>query len=160
MFKKIKWFLFYRKTIRKNRILLYQKNGLKIDWVNRMYKTFTLSDDDIEQIKLYGNSYVKTLIEKEQVKIENTLIELGLGELVALIELEQLNEKQIGMAFRFKFFDTAKISSILLWFFITLVITISVFLINYEIKSIYYGLITTLCIYVISRFFRIKRIDK
>lgn len=160
MFKKIKWFLFYRKTIRKNRILLYQKNGLKIDWVNRMYKTFTLSDDDIEQIKIYGNSYVKTIIEKEQVKIENTLIELGLGELVALIELEQLNEKQIGMAFRFKFFDTAKISSILLWFFITLVITISVFLINYEIKSIYYGLITTLCIYVISRFFRIKRIDK
>lgn len=160
MFKKIKWFLFYRKTIRKNRILLYQKNGLKIDWVNRMYKTFTLSDDDIEQIKIYGNSYVKTIIEKEQVKIENTLIELGLGELVALIELEQLNEKQIGMAFRFKFFDTAKISSILLWFLITLIITLGAFLINYEIKSIYYGLITTLCIYVISRFFRIKRIDK
>lgn len=160
MFKKIKWFFLYKKIIHKNIDVLYRRHGIKIDWVDRMYKTYTLNKDELDQEKIYGSTYIKTLIEKEQSKIEETLIELGLEELVALIELEQLNEKQIGMAFRFKFFDTAKISNFLLWFFITLLITVSAYLINFEIKSIYFGLITTLCIYVISRFFRIKRINK
>ena len=104
----------------KNKQLLYINHNLKLDWVYRLYKTYTLSDDDLEEIKVYGGRYINNLIEKDKIKIENTLLDLGIAELVALIELEKLNDRQIGLAFRYKYFDTAKIASILLWSSITI----------------------------------------
>lgn len=160
MFKKLKWFFIYRKILKSNRELLFNKHNLKFDWVYRLYKTYTLTDDDLEEIKVYGGRYINNLIEKDKTKIENTLLELGIAELVALIELEKLNERQIGLAFRYKYFDTAKISSISLWVLFTILTTLSFYLVNYEIKSIYFGLITSLVIYLLSRLFKVSRIDK
>lgn len=160
MFKKLKWFFIYKKTLKNNKDLLYNKHNLKFDWVYRLYKTYTLSDSDLEEIKMYGGRYINNLIEKDKIKIEKTLLELGIAELVALIELEKLNERQIGLAFRYKYFDTAKVASFLIWTLITTLITSTVYLINYEIKTIYFGLIVSLVIYLVSRIFRISRTDK
>lgn len=160
MFKKLKWFFIYRKILKNNRELLFNKHNLKFDWVYRLYKTYTLSDDDLEEIKVYGGRYINNLIERDKTKIENTLLELGIAELVALIELEKLNDRQIGLAFRYKYFDTAKIASISLWVLFTILITLTFFLINYEIKTIYFGLITSLIIYLLSRLFKVGRLDK
>lgn len=160
MFKKLKWFFIYRKILKNNRELLFNKHNLKFDWVYRLYKTYTLSDDDLEEIKVYGGRYINNLIERDKTKIENTLLELGIAELVALIELEKLNDRQIGLAFRYKYFDTAKIASISLWILFTILITFTFYLINYEIKTIYFGLITSLIIYLLSRLFKVGRLDK
>lgn len=159
MFRNIGWYLFYRRTIHKNRELLYNDHNVKIDWVNRLYKTYTLSDSELEDIKTYGNVFLNNLIQKDNQKLEKTLFNLGIQELVALIELEQLNDKQIGVAFRFKYFDTAKIASILLWSTITILTTLTFYLVNYEIRSIYFGLIASLVIYLITRIFKLNRID-
>ena len=83
---------------------------------------------------------------------------MGIAEFVALMELEQLNTQQIGLAFRYKYIDTSKVFSIFLWSLLTLIITSVFYLINYEIKMIYFGLITSICIYLVSRFFKISRI--
>ena len=160
MFKKLKWFFIYRKILKNNRELLFNKHNLKFDWVYRLYKTYTLSDDDLEEIKVYGGRYINNLIERDKTKIENTLLELGIAELVALIELEKLNDRQIGLAFRYKYFDTAKIASVSLWILFTILITFTFYLINYEIKTIYFGLITSLIIYLLSRLFKVGRLDK
>lgn len=160
MFKKLKWFFIYRKILKSNRELLFNKHNLKFDWVYRLYKTYTLTDDDLEEIKVYGGRYINNLIERDKTKIENTLLELGIAELVALIELEKLNDRQIGLAFRYKYFDTAKIASISLWILFTILITFTFYLINYEIKTIYFGLITSLIIYLLSRLFKVGRLDK
>ena len=160
MFKKLKWFFIYRKILKNNRELLFNKHNLKFDWVYRLYKTYTLSDDDLEEIKVYGGRYINNLIERDKTKIENTLLELGIAELVALIELEKLNDRQIGLAFRYKYFDTAKIASVSLWILFTILITFTFYLINYEIKTIYFGLITSLMIYLLSRLFKVGRLDK
>lgn len=159
MFKRISWYLFYRKTILKNKDLLYNNHNVKIDWVNRLYKTYSLSDEELEDIKLYGNVFLNNLIEKDNKKLEKTLFDLGIQELVALIELEQLNDRQIGVAFRFKYIDTAKIANILLWSLITILITLTFYLINYQIRFIYFGLISSLVIYLISRLFKLNRIE-
>lgn len=158
MFKKLKWFFLYRKILNNNKQLLYNNHNLKVDWVYRLYKTYTLTDEDLEEIKLYGGSYVNNLIEKDKMRIEKTLIELGVAELIALIELEKLNDRQIGLAFRYKYFDTAKIASILMWLSITILTTFTFFMVNFEIKSIYFGLIASLVIYLVSRIFKISRI--
>lgn len=158
MFKKISWYSFYKKTIKQNKSLLYSKHDLKIDWINRLYKTYTLSNEDVEEIKIYGGAYVNNLIEKDKNKIEKTFIELGIQEFIAIMEIEKLNDRQIGLAFRFRFFDISKILSILIWISITLVITSLFFLNNMNFKSIYFGLIVSFVVYIISRFFKISRI--
>ena len=68
MFKRIKWYFIYRKTLYKNKELLYNDHNIRIDWVNRMYKTYTLTDEDLDEIKVYGVSYLNNLIEKDKLK--------------------------------------------------------------------------------------------
>ena len=159
MFKKIRWFLFYRNTIHKNRQLLYNTHNLKIDWVNRLYKTYSFTKEDLEEIKIYGNSYVNSLLERDKSKIENTLIDLNIHQFVALMEIERLNDSQIGIAFRYRYFDTAKIFNIFIWSLLFLIITYGLYLSNLGFNSIYFGLISTLVIFSISRLFNIKRIE-
>ena len=159
MFKKIKWFLYYRNIIRKNRMLLYTNHNIKIDWVDRMYKTYTFTEDDLEQIKVYGNNYVNTLLEKDKVKLENTFLDLKIHQFVALIELEKLNDRQIGFAFRYRYFDTAKIINILIWLSVLILSTLGYYFVDLGLKSIYFGFITTLVIFLLSRLFRINRVE-
>ena len=104
--------------------------------------------------------YVNSLIERDKAKIESTLINLNIHELVALIELHKLNEKQLGVAFRYKYFDTAIITNWLIWLFTMLSITYTFYLLNFEFKSIYFGLISTFVIYLLTRLLKISRTDK
>lgn len=160
MFKKIKWFLFYRSVIHKNRLLLLNNHNIKIDWVNRMYKTYTFTKEDLEEIKIYGNNYVNTLLEKDKIKIENTFLDLKIHQFVALIELEKLNDRQIGFAFRYRYFDTAKIFNVFIWSVILLLLIFGFYLVDLGLKSLYFGSITTLIIFLVSRLFRINRVEK
>lgn len=159
MFKKIKWFLYYRNIIHKNKMLLYKTHNIKIDWVNRLYKTYTFTYEDLEEIKVYGNNYVNMLLEKDKSKIENTFIDLKILQFVALIELEKLNDRQIGLAFRFKYFDTAKIFNIFIWMSFMCLLIIGLYLFDLGLKSIYIGSISTLLLFLISKLFKVNRIQ-
>jgi hypothetical protein len=158
MFRKIRWFLFYRRTIRKNKVDLLRKHGIRIDWVNRMYKTYTLTDDDLDEIKAYGPTYVDKLLERDRAKIEETLLELKIHQFVGLMEVELLNERQIGVAFRFKHFDTAKIANVSIWTLLSLVFMTIGYLIFPGYKSPLIGLLAVFVIYLISRLFVVNRV--
>ena len=158
MFKKLRWFLFYRTIIRKNKNLLLRQHGIKIDWVNRMYKTYTLTDEDSEQLKLYGVKYLDQLLEKDRAKIEETLLDLRIHQFVGLMEVEPLNEEQIGIAFRFKHFDTAKIANVSIWVLLSLVSMTISYLTTPGWKLPLIGLLIVFGIYLISRLFVVNRI--
>jgi len=158
MLKKLRWFLFYRKTIRQNKLLLLREHGLRIDWVNRMYKTYTLTDDDLQEIKSFGIKYLDNLLEKDRAKIEETLLSLKIHQFVGLMEVEPLNEKQIGIAFRFKHFDTAKIANISIWGLLSLVSVGMSYLISPGYTGPIIGLLIVFVLYLLSRLFVINRI--
>lgn len=158
MFKKLRWFLFYRRTIRKNRTLLLKNHGIKIDWINRMYKTYTLTDNDIEEIKSFGGAYLDKLLEKDKSKIEESLLELKIHQFVGLMEVEQLNNRQIGIAFRFKYFDTARIANAVIWLLLSVTSMGISYLLNPRIISIAIGLLVIFGIYLISRLFVVNRV--
>jgi len=160
MLKKIRWFLFYRKTIRKNKDILLRKNGLRIDWVNRMYKTYTLTDDDLDQVKSYGTKYIDQMLERDRSKIEETLLDLKIHQFVGLMEIEPLNERQIGVAFRYKHFDTAKIANISIWILLLLVGMGISYLISPKYISLIVGLLSVFGIYLVSRLFVISRLER
>jgi hypothetical protein len=157
MLKKLRWFLYYRKTIRKNKNTLLRKHGLRIDWVNRMYKTYTLTDENLDELKSYGPEFIDRLLEKDRSKIEETLIELRIHQFVGLMEIEPLNERQIGVAFRYKYFDTAKIANMFIWSLLFMVGAGISYLVSPKYVSIIIGLLSIFGIYLISRLFVISR---
>ena len=158
MFKKLRWFFFYKKTIHKNQNLLLKNHGLRIDWVNRLYKTYTLTDENIDEMKSYGDKYIDNLLEKDKSKIETTLLDLKIHQFVGLMEVEPLNERQIGIAFRFKYFNTAKVANIFIWSLLSVVSMGLSYLITPGYISPIIGLLIVFGIYLISRLFIINRI--
>lgn len=115
MFKKLRLLFIYIRILKKNREMLKQKHKISIDWVWRMYKTYIIPIDEMGNVKEYGYKYVNELVQKEMVKIDNTFISIGLSELVGLMEAIDISEREIGLAFRFKYIDTAKLASFIIW---------------------------------------------
>ena len=150
MFKKLRLLLIYIRILKKNRELLKQKHGINIDWVWRMYKTYTIPVEEVETVKDYGVSYVNTLVQKEMAQIDQTFISIGLSEFVGLMEAVTLTEREIGLAFRFKFLDTAKIFKRFVWTLIILILGGFGFILHSFI-GMGVGLITALLLYVITR---------
>ena len=150
MFKKLRLLLIYIRILKKNREMLKQEHAISIDWVWRMYKTYVIPLDEIDTVKEYGVKYVNTLVQKEMIKIDNTFLRIGLSEYVGLMEAVSLTEREIGLAFRFKYLDTAKISKRILWIFITLIGSGLGFIFGSFI-GIGIGLISVLLLYGISR---------
>lgn len=114
--KKLREFLFYKRTIEKNKTRLKRQHDLDIDWVYRLYKVYTFSTEDSENIKLYGEKYAETIIKNELKKIDQTIIDLKLYEFIGLYEIKTFPDiKSVGLVFGFKGFNTAKWASFLLW---------------------------------------------
>lgn len=113
-----KWrdFLFYKRTIDKHKAVLFKKHGLRCDSVYRLYKTYKLTKEDITKYTNYGGDYVDIIVKKEITKIDETIIDLKLYDLIGLYELKPFREtSSIGMTFGFKPFNTAKRASRIIW---------------------------------------------
>jgi len=152
MFKKLRLLLIYIRILKKNRELLKQQHGISIDWVWRMYKTYVIPLDEVTTVKDYGATYVSQLVQKDIVKIDKTFLQLGLSEYVGLMETVPLTEREIGMAFRFKFLDTAKMYKRILWSFISLIGGGLGYLLGTYL-GLGIGLISVLVLYLITRIF-------
>ncbi len=152
MFKKIRLLLIYIRILKENREMLKNQHGISIDWVWRMYKTYVIPPDEVDNVKDYGFKYVNQLVQKEMVKIDNTFIRIGLSEYVGLMEAVDLTEREIGLAFRFKYLNTARIFNRFIWS--------SLYLISgglgyyfYDFIGLGIGIISIMLLYLITRIF-------
>ncbi len=152
MFKKLRLLIIYIRILKKNREMLKQQHGINIDWVWRMYKTYVIPQEEIKNVKEYGFSYVNTLIQKEVSKIDKTFLHIGLSEYVGLMEAIDITEREIGLAFRFKFLDTAKIFSKFIWS-ILMIIGGGLGYLSGNFIGLGIGLILIFVIYLITRLF-------
>jgi hypothetical protein len=149
MFKKFKLLLIYINILNKNREMLKQTHGISIDWVWRMYKTYVIPTDELDNIKDYGFNYVNQLVQKEISKIDKTFLHIGLSEYVGLMEAIDLTEREIGLAFRFKYLNTAKVFNFIIWFILFLLGGGIGFLIGTFI-GLFIGLISVITLYIIT----------
>lgn len=150
MFKKLRLLFIYIKILNKHRDLLKQKHNISIDWVWRMYKTYVISLDDVENVKDYGFKYVNELLKKEMVKIDTTFMSIGLSELVGLMEAVDISQREIGLAFRFKYIDTAKLASRFFWLLIYIFAAIVGYLIS-SFLGLGIGIAIIFVIYLLTR---------
>lgn len=154
---KLRDFLFYKKTINKNIIRLNEDHGLSKDWVYRLHKVYTFTKEDIDNVKVYGERYVETIIKKEISKIDKTIIGLKLYDLIGVLEYKTFpNLRSVGMLFGFKPFDTAKVASKLLWSTILAILGIGGFLL-FSFKGLIYGSLIWLATFIITRIFILFR---
>jgi len=152
MLKKIKYFYLYLKILNINKDKLKIEHELSIDWVYRLYKTYNLTEIDIENTKSLGPKYFNDVLKKEINRIDKTFIEIGLSELIGLMEVIELNDNQVGMAFRFKFFNTAKLFKRIIWLLLYLIGGLIGFLF-FSYLGIGIGLLSIFIIYLITRIF-------
>jgi len=150
MFRKIKLLFLYINILKNNREKLKIEHGLHIDWVYRMYKTYTIPTDELDNIKTFGVKYFDNLIKKEISNIDKDFIRLGLSELCGLMEVKELNNNQVGIAFRFKYLDTAKIFKRIFWLSLYTIGGLIGFFINSFFGG-FIGLLIILGIYVITK---------
>ena len=152
MLKKLRLLYIYTTILKRNKQLLFDEHELSIDWIWRMYKTYTLSVDDVDNVKTYGFKYLNDLLKKEVSGIDKTFMIIGLSEYVSFMEAKELNDHQIGMAFRFKYLNTAKMFSGLLWTLFTIFFGLLGFVL-FSYVGILLGLLLLLIIFLISRIF-------
>lgn len=151
MLKKLRYLFLYIRILNRNRDKLRIEHGISIDWVYRMYKTFNIPQDELDNIRVFGFKYFDDLLKKEITKIDQTFVKLGLSELSGLMEVVELNERQVGMAFRFKYLNTAKIFSRLVWLIMYIIGGLVAFLISQTFLSVAIGLLSIFVIYLITR---------
>lgn len=150
MFKKIRLLLLYIRIVNKNKESLNIEHGLSVDWVYRMYKTHTIPPDELDNIKTFGFKYFDTMIKKEIAKIDKTFIKLGLSELCGLMEVKELNDRQVGIAFRFKYLNTSKIFNRFIWMLLYSIGGLIGFTINSFLGGLI-GLLIILGVYIFTR---------
>ena len=152
MFKKIRLLLIYIQILKKNREMLNMQHGISIDWVWRMYKTYIIPPDELDNVRDYGIKYVNQLVQKEMIKIDNTFIKIGLSEYVGLMEAVDLSEREIGLAFRFKYLNTAKIFNRFIWLLMYLIIG-GLGYYFYGFIGLGIGILSIMLLYLITRIF-------
>lgn len=150
--EKNRLFKIYKKILKNNKDYLSNNHGIKIDWVNRLYLTYTLSEQEKENIKNYGRKMVDDIINKEIRRIDKTFLSIGLTEYIGLMEVVRLTEDQVGIAFRFKYIDTAKRAKNIATILFSIVGTIAGFFIGGIVGSIL-GLSFVLFLFFVARLF-------
>ena len=151
MFKKLRLFFIYLSILNKNKDLLKIEHDISIDFAWRLYKTYTIPFNELEDIRKFGYKYFNTMLRSEISKIDKTFLKLGLSELVTLMEAKELNENQVGLAFKFKHLDTTKIVSRLLWLIFTAFMSVIGYFAG-KYLGLTIGLFITFILYVVSRF--------
>lgn len=108
IFKKFKLFFTYRKLVSKYKQELLVTHNLRMDYVYRLYTVLNLPDD----VKSYGAKLGKVYIDEYIRKIDQSLVEYGLSELIGIRDLKKLEGDNVLIIIGFKFFDTKRIANI------------------------------------------------
>lgn len=133
MFKKLKNFFFYRKTIKNNLFTLQEKFNIRIDGAIRMYtvinvpeelvgEAFSLKKSDIDRI---SENYIR----QYYVELGNELNKFNLRELFDVYEIRKVDKYSYLLVVGFSQFKSQKYYNILYYGLIPVVIISSILLI-------------------------------
>lgn len=107
LFKKIKFFFVYRRIIKKNKARLEGEFNLRIDKVNRMYTVLNLPEDAV----IYGKDLSEKYIKKYLSDVDLFSKEIGLSELIGLLNMKQIDKQNYLVVFGYSKFNTAKVAN-------------------------------------------------
>jgi hypothetical protein len=114
----------YIKLIKKNKLVLEKSrinenpNGIKYDWIYRLYTVLVLPLEDKENIDRYGYFYMDNMVRSHISAINQFLFELGILEYVRVDteNVEQLDRYNVRIVLRFKFLNLRKLIKFLVFF--------------------------------------------
>lgn len=96
--KKLRAYFVFRKKVFENSRMLFQKHGLLVDNLGRLYKVIELTQDELS----YGaeTRYIESKVSNELKSYNKTFIDLGIFDLVELniVPLTNFTEQQIKEA--------------------------------------------------------------
>jgi hypothetical protein len=126
MFKKLKLFFSWRKTINSLKIELDQKFNARIDSASRIYtvvnvpenlvgEAYALKKSDIDKIS-------ENFIRQYYVELGNTLNSKGLQELFDVYEIKKVDKYSYLLIVGFKLFNSVKYYNLLYYIMLPLVI--------------------------------------
>jgi len=105
LFKKIKLYRQYVKTLKKNKEkLMSSKLNLRIDRVHRLYTVINMPED----VKTYGTNLTEKYIKEYVQKVDPIFSEMGLGELIGILKMDKIDETNYLIVFGFSLMDTPK----------------------------------------------------
>jgi len=107
----------YKKVLDTNRELLKEKHNLEIDWVYRMWKIYTVPIEDRYNIYQYGQKYLNELVSKDLAEIDKTMLNLGLVEIVGIINFDIVDNFNVRIVISYKFYNLAKRMNVKIAFF-------------------------------------------
>jgi len=111
--KRIKYLFRYIKLLKQHKNTLLNSrinnnsNGIKYDWVYRLYTVLNLPVDDQENIKRYGIYYIDNMVKNHIAKMNEFLFSLGLLEYVRIDtqNVIQIDEFNVKIVLRFKWLN-------------------------------------------------------
>lgn len=120
MFKKIRLYLLYRKTLKANISLLREKfvlnnknesyliKNIDIDWLCRVYTVLNFLPQTQENNYKYGYRFLDNEVKKFIIELETELKNMGLFELYGLSKADQIDQDKVHIIIEFKPFNTVK----------------------------------------------------
>lgn len=123
MIKAIKNYLYYRKMVKQLREPLFEKFGVRVDVLGRLYTVFTIPEKEYKEYVMQYFDHSEKLVDTDfrsyKKKLDNYLIKQGLTEMYGIYLEERVNERQFKLGIAYKHLD------ILFWANTGLVVTIS-----------------------------------
>ncbi len=116
IFKKIKLYFTYKKIIKKASFVLQNETNLRLDKVGRLY---TVLNVNVEDIKNYGPKLSSQIIQKYVndyiTRVDKLFLQIGLTELVGLLDIKKLDETNYLIIFGYSFLNTSRIANVLVF---------------------------------------------
>ena len=120
----------YIKLLKANKITLEKSrindnpNGIKYDWIYRLYTVLVLPFDDKENIDRYGYFYMDNMVKNHISAINQYLFDLGILEYVRVDteNVEQLDRFNVRIVLRFKFLNLKNWIKYSIWIAILLLL--------------------------------------
>jgi hypothetical protein len=125
LWKKIKLYFVYKKIVKQASFLLQNETNLRLDKVGRLY---TVLNVNVEDIKNYGPKLSAQIIQKYVndyiATVDKAFFQIGLTELVGLLDIKKLDETNYLIIFGYSFLNTKRIANIILTVGITAILAI------------------------------------
>ena len=137
LFKKLKLYWYFRKTLKTNKSNLEQNFAARIDNVSRVYTVLNIPTNLIEEPynlrKQDIDNISKQYIKDYSAEISKYLDSIGLSELYDFYQVEKVDKYSYLLVFGFSLFNTDKIARSLLFRYVPIAVLISLLVILFFI---------------------------
>lgn len=134
MFKKLKNFLFFKRTIKKNLFTLQQKFNVRIDGATRIYTVINVPEDLVGEAYSLKKADIdrisENFIRQYYVELGKELNSIGLMEMFDVYEIKKVDKYSFLLVVGFQQFRSQKYYNILYYCLIP-ILSISAILLTY-----------------------------